>query len=125
MSRALPEWIGETPDTKIPPRVRLRVFERAAGRCQCCTRKIGPSDSWEADHKVALINGGANREGNLQCLCEWCHKPKTAEDVAEKARSARIRKKAAGIKRTSRPLPGSRASGLRKRMDGTVERWDA
>ena len=31
MSRALPEWIGKTPDAKVPPRVRLRIFLREGG----------------------------------------------------------------------------------------------
>ena len=63
--RSVEEWIGATPDTAIPPRVRLRVFQRAEGRCEECTRKLMPGDQWQADHVVALVNGGANRESNL------------------------------------------------------------
>jgi len=122
-ARSTEEWRGATPDSAIPPRVRLRLFESAAGRCQACTRKISPGDSWQADHIVALVNGGANAEGNLQVLCGWCHKAKSADDVAEKSRTARIRAKHAGIKpKTSRPMPGSKASGWRIKMNGTRER---
>lgn len=117
--RSTEEWRGATPDSAIPPRVRLRVFERAAGRCQCCTRKIGPGDSWQADHVVALINGGANRESNLQCLCGWCHKGKTVGDVAEKSRTARVKAKHAGIKPKSR-FACSRDSKFRKKLNGEV-----
>lgn len=115
MSRTPDEWIGATDDSAIPPRVRLRVFERAGGRCEQCTRKIGPSDRWQADHVVALVNGGANREGNLRCVCDWCHRVKTASDVAEKAAVYRKRVKAVGAK-AKRPWHPT----LKKRMNGEV-----
>lgn len=102
MARSAALWIGKTDDQAIPPRVRLRVFEAAGGRCQCCGRKLGPGDKWQADHVIALINGGAHSEANLQCLCDWCHKAKTREDVAEKAKSARIRQRQAGIRPASK-----------------------
>jgi 5-methylcytosine-specific restriction protein A len=39
--RALPEWIGKTADSAVPARVRVRIFDRYEGRCQCgCNRKI-------------------------------------------------------------------------------------
>lgn len=63
--RTLPEWIGATPDTPIPPRVRLRVFEAHGGVCYLSKRKIRAGEKWQADHVVALINGGENRESNL------------------------------------------------------------
>lgn len=111
MSRSTEEWIGTTDDSAIPPRVRMRVWERAAGKCQGCTRKLRPGEDWQADHVIALINGGANRESNLRLLCDWCHKAKTAQDVAQKAEAARIRAKHVGIKKKSgRPMPGSRDS---------------
>ena len=31
MARSVAEWVGATPDTPVPPRVRLRVFERDEG----------------------------------------------------------------------------------------------
>ena len=65
MSRELPLWVGATDDAKVPPRVRLRVFEAHGGRCWLSGRKIMPGDKWELDHKVALINGGRHAEDNL------------------------------------------------------------
>lgn len=122
--RTVPEWIGKTPDAAVPPRVRLRVWERAEGECQAgCNRKLRPPvDTWECDHVVALVNGGGHRESNLRVACSWCHRAKTAEDVAEKATVDRARKKHLGLSKSRNPMPGSRASGLRRRMDGTVER---
>lgn len=119
-ARSVPEWIGATPDTAIPPRVRLRVFERAGRRCEECSRPLLAGDKWQADHVLALINGGENREGNLRCICDWCHKAKTASDVAEKSRTYRRRLKDAGIRETKRPMPGSRNSPYRKKMNGEV-----
>ena len=111
MTRTLPEWIGKTLDTPIPARVKLRIFDRQNGRCMHCTRKIPAGDPWDCDHTQALINGGENREGNLQALCSWCHMKKTRRDVAEKADTARKRKKHLGMKK-------KRTIGYRK-FDGT------
>jgi len=123
MSRAVPEWIGPTDDAPVPPRVRLRAFERAHGRCHLCTRKIGAGEYWECDHVAALCNGGANRESNLAPACRNCCKRKTARDVAEKAVGYRKRAKHLGIApKRARPMMGSRASGWKKRINGQTER---
>jgi len=117
--RSTPEWIGKTADSVIPPRVKLRVFERATGCCQKCQRKIAAGDKWQADHVIALTNGGENRESNLQCLCDWCHKRKTAGDVAEKSSVRQRALSHRGIKKPSR-MPGSRNSPFKIKLDGTV-----
>src|SRR5262245_27233848 len=122
--RSVPEWIGKTPDTPVPPRVRLRVFEREGGKCHKCTRKIAAGEKWTCEHVKAVINGGANREANLACTCANCLPGKNAADVAEKAAVAKTRKAHLGIRRASRPIPGSRASGWKRHMDGTVTRRD-
>lgn len=122
--REVEEWRGASSDTPVPPRVRLRVYLRDKGVCRECGRKLGPADKPECDHIVAICNGGQNRERNLRTLCNWCHAAKSRKDVAEKSRTAHVLSKHVGIKRAStRPMPGSRASGIRKRMNGTVERW--
>ena len=122
MPRSVPEWIGTTPDTAIPARVKLRLSNKFLD-CAGCGSFMASWESRQFDHIIALINGGENRESNLQVLCNMCHQLKTAVDVAEKAVVARKRKKALGIKaKPKRPLMGTVASGWRKRMDGTVER---
>lgn len=92
-ARALPEWIGSTPDAKVPPRVRLRIFEREQGKCHLSGRKIRPGDLWDLDHKVALVNGGKHRESNLFPALRDKHREKTAEDVAEKAKVYAVKSK--------------------------------
>jgi 5-methylcytosine-specific restriction enzyme A len=115
-TRALPEWIGSTPDTKIPPRVKLRVFERNNGICQCgCGAKInaGRGDAWQTDHIIAIVNGGENRESNLRTLLEDCHKPKTAADVAVKSKTYRMRARHLGIRKP-------RTIRAWRKFDGTI-----
>lgn len=126
MSRSLPEWIGATPDTPIPPRVKLRVFERHHGVCHISGRKIAAGERWECDHVIALVNwtgeGHGNRESNLAPALYKPHKAKTAHDVAEKAKTARVRGKHLGIKKPKRHMPGSKASGWKKPFNRPAER---
>ena len=121
MTRSVPEWIGKTDDAKVPPRVKLRIFERHAGCCYWSNIKIRPGMDWQLDHIIALVNGGEHRESNLAPILYGAHKKKTALDMREKARSARIRKRHAGIKRPSR-MPGARNSPWKKKITGEVVR---
>jgi 5-methylcytosine-specific restriction protein A len=99
MSREIPEWRGKDDNEPVPSRVRLRVFDKYEGRCMCgCYRKIWGGYAWQCDHIVALINGGENRESNLQPLLIECHEKKTADDVDEKSKVYRIRQKHHGLK---------------------------
>ena len=100
MARRRPEWIAETPDRAIPARVLDRICKRHDDRCQgSCGQKFGGKLRAQADHIVALINGGENRESNIQPLCQFCHQLKTKIDVKEKARTYRKRKHILGIKK--------------------------
>lgn len=119
MVRATPEWIGKTDDTPAPPRVRLRVFEAHGGVCAESGRKIQPGEAWDLDHRIALANGGENRESNLQPVLKDTHRKKTALDVKAKAKSARVRKKHTGIWQAKSKLPGSRDSEWKRKIDGT------
>lgn len=123
MTRSTPEWIGGSDDEAVPIRVRLRVYFAANGKCAECGRKPRAGEKPECDHVIAICNGGQNRESNLQNLCGWCHAQKTRADVGEKSLNRRVQSKNLGLHRPKgRPMPGTRASGIRKRMDGRVER---
>jgi len=93
MSRSVDEWEGKNDDAVPPPRVRIRVFEAHGGRCYICGRPIRAGEYWQADHVIALINGGKNAESNLKPACRNCCYAKTAEDQAEKSDVADKRKK--------------------------------
>ncbi|MCA1419444.1 HNH endonuclease signature motif containing protein [Bradyrhizobium sp. BRP23] len=123
MSRSVPEWIGKTDDTPVPPHVRLRVFDRFKGICGICTVKIR-AKRWTCDHRVALCNGGENRESNLWPIHEACDRSvKTPADVALRAANDKVRMRHLGIKkRKRRPMPGSRDSGIKMKIGGGWER---
>lgn len=126
MARSVAEWRGKTDDTPVPPRVRLRVLDRDGHRCQCgCGRPIAAGDKWETDHKVAIINGGANREANLHSLLTVCHLRKTVADVAEKAAVDKIAKKHAGIATKSRRPIAGRGFQRSERMKDKTPKADA
>ena len=112
MARSVPAWQGATPDTAIPPRVRLRVWDREEGKCHRCRRKIPVGDAWIIEHRHAIILGGANAEPNLCLSCSWCKPEKDAEDVAAKAVAARVRSKHLGI----RPPSQIRSAGFPARI---------
>jgi len=101
---------------------KLAAFQRANGACEKCTAKLFPSNT-EYHHGTECTFGGAAEFHNCVVLCKACHAGITGERAAVIAKSNRIRNAHLGIKpRKSRPMPGSRASGLRKRMNGQVER---
>lgn len=122
--RSVPEWIGKTPDSAIPPRVKLRVFEAHGGVCYLTDRKIMPGDDWDAEHKLAICNGGENREGNLAPALRTAHHKKTRADVKIKAKNERVRKKYLGIFEAKRPIPGSKNTPFKRKIGGTTVRRD-
>lgn len=119
--RATQEWIAKHPDEKVPPRVRLRIWDRENGICHLAGRKIKAGEAWDLDHKVALCNGGEHREANLFPALRDKHREKTAEDVAEKAMIYRKRSKHLGLKPKGRGFrsapPGFKYSWKSGRME--------
>lgn len=97
--RAVPEWIGKSPDSKVPDRVKLRIFTRHNGRCHISGRQIRPGDKWDVEHVIALSLGGENRESNLAPALVASHKIKTAQDRKVKAKDDRIRKRSIGLRK--------------------------
>jgi len=107
---------------EFPKSVKVAAFTRANGRCEICTARLIPGGI-HYDHRVADGMGGQPILENCQCLCKSCHGVKTHEkDVPQIAKAKRVHVKHIGARRTSRPLPGSKASGWKKKMDGSVER---
>jgi hypothetical protein len=115
--------------------VRLEIFRRAGGpgdlRCEGCGLSL-QNKAWEVDHVIeewemedvehglrAPLTAADGKLLGKYC----CHVPKTAKKAKERAHGKRIVAKAARCASKSRPIPGSRASGLRRRMNGNVERW--
>jgi 5-methylcytosine-specific restriction endonuclease McrA len=99
MPRAVEEWVATHDDQAVPPRVRLRIFDRDGGFCRLTGRKIMAGDQWDLDHIIALSNGGQHRESNLAPVLRSAHREKTKQDVKIKAKIARVRKRHLGIKK--------------------------
>ena len=64
------------------------TFLRSNPLCVACQDAGRITAATELDHKLALINGGADEPGNYQALCHECHAAKTRIDLGQKARPA-------------------------------------
>lgn len=113
--------------TEFPAAVKKARFRHCCKdgvpHCENCGNSIR-AGHMVYEHLQADGLGGEPTYENCRVYCDVCADKKTGEqDIPRMAKADRQLKSAFGVKRkTSRPIPGSRASGLRKRMDGTVER---
>lgn len=105
MSRAVAEWIGKTPDTPIPPRVKVRILRRQNHKCGITGAPIPPGVTPDYDHTIALINGGQNRESNIRAVLPDPHKVKSKNDVAEKVKTDAMTIKAFGLASPKQKIP--------------------
>ena len=64
--RTVPEWIGETPETAVLPRVKLRVFDVYLGRCPWSGKKISAGDRWDVDHARVFQPAQVRMEQRLE-----------------------------------------------------------
>lgn len=110
------------PRREFTKAVKLLAWNRCNGYCEGCTGKLYPT-KYEFHHTKEDTFGGEPILENCTVLCTACHANITGKQAKVIAKSNRVRNKFLGIKtRKSRPIPGSRASGLRKKLDGTVEK---
>lgn len=110
---------------EFPKSVRLAAFARANGHCEDCTAKIGVGNV-EYDHRIPDALGGEPTLENCVVLCRACHKRKsTTQDVPRIAKAKRQHEKHIGARpRPKRPIPGSKASGWKKPLNGPAVRRD-
>lgn len=97
---------------------RTRIWERFNKTCQMCFQ---PTDErgFDLDHHIPLEIGGDDTEANLRPLCRPCHRLKTKGDATDIAKAKRRRANHTGARApSSRPLPGSRASGWKQKLSG-------
>lgn len=118
--RSVAEWIGATPDSKVPDHVRQRVFLRHGGRCHIARRKIRAGEPWELEHVIAIRDwtgeGHGNRESNLAPALKDKHREKSAVEASERASVNRKQAKHIGIRKRS----GLSHQRLKRTMDGRV-----
>lgn len=114
---------------EFPQSVRKAAFKRCCGedgipRCENCGNVLR-SGNIEYEH---LDPDGLGGEPTLENCGVWCAVPCSSrkthtQDNPRMAKADRVLKASFGLKAKGRPMPGSKASGLRKRMNGQVERW--
>lgn len=122
MTRSTNEWVGKHDDQAIPPRVKLRIYDRDGGKCHICGLPIKPGETWDADHVTALVNGGEHREANLAPAHKHCHVAKSVIDIKTKAKIASVRKKDLGI---TQPAGNIKSQGFTKtHKPAKTSRWD-
>lgn len=105
-------------------------WANAAGQwrltCHRCKIVIDPirKNSWRADHIRRWAEDGEDTPENLWPICVPCDVQfKAPHDTSEVAKGKAVRDSLyIKNKPKGRPMMGSKASGWRKRMDGTVER---
>ncbi len=72
-------------------RVYLGILKAQRNICACgCGVKMARAEGYEADHILALWNGGEDEPGNLQFLRAPCHKRKTVGEAPKRAKVNRI-----------------------------------
>ena len=100
---------------------RLTLFLAAQGHCQSCGWRLHPGTRWEVDHIIPVALGGTESPHNLQVLCKACHGAKTARrDAPALSKAKRMRARHLGASRPTKPMPGSRGSGYKKKVNGRV-----
>ena len=109
------------PRSEFPKSVRRQAFERAKGRCQKCTAPLFPG-RYRYNHILPDALGGKPVLDNCEVLCLNCDAPVTYEqDIPRIAKADRARAKIMdGQKRKSRPIPGSRGTRWKRKLNGTV-----
>lgn len=111
--------------------IKRAALERSGGKCEAkgdlyglpAQITCGASLAYgvEFDHAILWANSRDSSIGNCVAVCPSCHRYKTAKhDTPLAAKTVRQRDKHAGLRETRNPLPGSKASKWKRKMDGSV-----
>lgn len=104
-----------------PAKERARLFELHGGLCHICGGKINVGEAWELEHVIPFEFAQDDTDENVKPAHVACHKVKTADDVKDIAKARRRREKHFGFRPPSKsPMPGSKASKWRRKMNGEV-----
>jgi len=100
-------------------KVRVAAFQRCDGRCEKCGARLMPG-KFAYDHILPDWLGGEPTLENAQVLCDPCHSEKThGQDRPRINKTQRQHARHIEAKAPSRnPLPGSKASGWKRKMNG-------
>lgn len=102
---------------------KLKMFLDAGGICCVCGQKInGVKEAWD-EHVLPLAVGGSNDADNRAPAHEKCAREKSAAETTLRKKAERVAEKHLGARsRKARPLPGTKASGWKKKISGEVVR---
>ncbi len=116
--------------TEFPQSVRKAAFirccingdQKGVPQCESCGNVLR-SGGIIYEHVQPDGLGGEPTLENCKVHCIVCAHVKTVtEDNPRMQKADRILKASFGLKRKSRPMPGSRASGWKRKLNGQVER---
>lgn len=108
MPRAVREWVGKNDDAMPPRTVFDRLWILQGGKDAITGIPFTAKDKVVRDHKIPLIDGGKNRESNLQLITVETHAVKTADEAGRRAKERSVRSKSRGY------VTGKTWGGFRK-----------
>ena len=100
-------------------RLKRQIWDLHDGKCCVCGFAID-FKPWIIEHVVPLSMGGLDIIANMAPAHLGCARIKTAEEAGPRAKADRQRAAHVGARVARRPMPGSRASGLKKKLNGEV-----
>lgn len=123
--RPVKEWVGRRPESMPGQLVLLRLYAKQNGICACgCGIVMNLNrDQVDCDHRLALIDGGENRESNLQLLLRKHHRAKTSIENTQRAEGRRHQAKAFAKPKTSMRGGGFRKSEPQRSATRKIEKW--
>jgi hypothetical protein len=82
--RAVAEWIGKTPDAKVPAHVRLRILRRFSGKCYLTGIMIADGQAFDLEDIRPLRKAAS---GVSQTLLQCCaFRTKSKQQPSERGR---------------------------------------
>ena len=113
--------VGTTPRTRLTDSEKLALYEAQGGICPLCNCVMVQGEALTDEHLRALGLGGSNDLANRAIVHRDCALAKTGGpegDTARIATAKRQKRRGLGFVTPKRPMPGSKASGVSRGLDG-------
>lgn len=118
-------WILPERRKPLTRKEYAELYLRQDGRCPQCGQKLEVKGGNEVEirdeHLNPLWRGGSNELSNRELWCKPCTRPKDAEEATQRAKVKHSRDKHIGaMPKSKNPIPGSRSTRWKKKLDGSV-----